>query len=740
MNYRRVLLANRFLIPLFVCSLCTQLPAQQTADEQSSPDGGRRGGRGGGPSPEMRAKMEAMTDEERQAFREEMRARFEQQRSGGGIQTSNAALESRQAAGSPAGEVAVNWENITLKDCIETLCRDLQMEFIISPSVNVAQEVSVRAGDITAWQRDHKLQLFDAILETAGVQRVQRGRVWVFSPSKLRPVVAANTETQLNGGTPIIGVLNVHFISAANAADTLNQIDGKPIRVFPQPASNVLLVAGTNDYLAQTEALLKLIDVPPALLTNFMIQHADASDLATELSALFSNRAGGDGSAIQFIPISRLNMIVAHNAPQSMHEEIQNWISILDSAEGANERVTKVYHIQVIDAETIAATLNSLYADLHEQAQEKQEKYGTQANQQAAKNNTKKQTTSSKSTANKSSNKKTPISTAPSSGTDSSINYAEEEIIILSDKDTNTLIVNAPLDAHREVEKTLQQLDRARKQVLIETVLVEVTLDDETELGVEWAAQQLDIGSASGTAAQLTGFSTGISALNPTGLITNASNGLSYLLSSSDNMLAMVSAAEEDSRLQVLSSPTVLTRDGMEAEISFGEEVPIEQKTVSDSGAETFSYDYRDAKIGLKVTPHIDDNRMVTLALEQEVKQVVEDSTADAPTFRTRELVSSLQVFDNQTLVLGGLIQRKDVESRVGIPLLCRIPVLKYLFSRNVKSKVGSEILMIITPHVIENVTEADSLTEEYRHKVLGSLDVKDIRQVYNLTDEPEAE
>lgn len=728
MNYRRLLMPRCFLIPLFLCSLTLNLKAQQME-------------RGGGMrekmesmSPEerdeFRARMQSMTDEERQAFRESMGGR-RPPNGQDGTRTSGAALESQQQAGGVSSEVAVNWENITLKDCIETLCRDLRMEFIISPSVNVAQEVSVRAGDITAWKRNDKLQLFDAILETAGVQRVQQGRVWVFSPSKLRPVVGADSDEALSGGTPVIGVLKVSHISANNAANILNQIDGKPQRIFPQTGSNILLVAGTKDFLAQTEELLKMVDVPPSVLAHYMIQNADASDLATELNALFSRRVGGDGSTIQFIPIARLNMIVAHNAPLSMHEEISHWINILDSADGTNERITKVYHIQVIDAVTIAKTLNSLYSDLHQQALEKEEKYGTNktAQSKAAKTNTTKKSSAKTNTAAASGNDNSPA-----------IDYAEEEVIILSDEDTNTIIVNAPAAAHKEVERTLKELDRARKQVLIETVLVEVTLDESTELGVEWAAQQLDIGEVSGTASSLTGVSTGLSALNPTGLITNASDGLTYLLSSSDNMLAMVHAAQEDDRLQVLSSPTVLTRDGMEAEISFGEEVPVEESSVTDGGTTTYSYDYRDAKISLKVTPHIDDNRMVTLALEQELKQVNDESNAAAPTFSTRELTSSLQVFDNQTLVLGGLIQRKDINYTIGIPLLSSIPVVKYLFSRTVKSKEGSEIMMIITPHVIENIEQADDLTAEYQNKVLGSLDAKDIRKIYNLTDEPEAE
>ena len=732
MKFLRMWSNSRFLMPVLFSATCLNLYAQ----------GG--GGRGG-PPPEARAMFENMSESQRAEFRlkmstlspEQRREYFQKQmvssNNQGGVKTSGAALESQRNSGGASSEVAVNWENITLKDCIETLCRDLQMEFIISPSVNVAQEVSVRAGDVTAWTRDNKLQLFDAILETAGVQRIQQGRVWVFSPSKLRPVLSAESDDDLSGGTPVIGVLKVKHISAQSASNILNQIDGKPQRIFPQQNSNVLLVAGTKDFLKQIQELLTMVDVPPAVLSHFTIQYADATDLANELNMLFSRRAGGDGSTIQFIPIVRLNMIVAHNAPTSMHSEIANWVKVLDSADGANERITKVYHIQVIDSETISDTLNSLYSDLQKQAIEKEQKYGATKNPNAA------QTTTAKTNAKPVA--KTTANNSASATSASAINYAEEPVIILADADTNTLIVNAPQAAHREVEKVLSELDRARIQVLIVTVLVDVTLDDSTVLGVEWAAQQLDIGGVSGSASSITGAGGGLAGLSPDTLLTNATSGFNYLLGSSDNMLAMIHAAQNDDRLQVLSSPTVLTRDGMEAEISFGEEVPVEQTSITDGGTQNYSYDYRDAKIALKVTPHIDSNRMVTLALEQELKQV-DDAVAagEAPTFRTRELTTSLQVFDKQTLVLGGLIQRSDVEYTNGIPILSRIPLVKYLFSNTRTSKQGTEIMMILTPHVIENVSEADSLTNEYRRKVLGSMQVEDIRSLYDLNDEEEAE
>jgi general secretion pathway protein D len=204
--------------------------------------------------------------------------------------------------------------------------------------------------------------------------------------------------------------------------------------------------------------------------------------------------------------------------------------------------------------------------------------------------------------------------------------------------------------------------------------------------------------------------------------------------------MALIHAAQEDNRLQILSSPNVLTRDGMEAEVSFGKEVPIRQSTLSSGGNENFSFDYRDAKISLIVTPHIDDHDMVTLNIEQVVRRVEEDELAsdfDAPVFRTREIRSNLQVDNGQTIILGGLIERADIQARVGIPYLMKIPYLGWLFGRTVTRKQGTEILMILTPHVVDSRDETDLLTRDFRRKIIGSMSEKNVRDLYDLEDGP---
>jgi len=218
------------------------------------------------------------------------------------------------------------------------------------------------------------------------------------------------------------------------------------------------------------------------------------------------------------------------------------------------------------------------------------------------------------------------------------------------------------------------------------------------------------------------------------------------LLQTSSEKWAFIQAAENDNRLQVLASPTVLTRDGMAATVSFGNEVPVQAQSQTDAGKSNFSYDYHDAKMVLTVTPTIDDKKNVTLALSQVQRQVNTDNTkppgvtTNAPTFTTREISSSLQVANGQTLILGGLIARNDQVIKTGIPLLCRLPYLGWLFGRNQTIKVGTEILMILTPHVVDTRDETDLLTKEFRSKIMGAMamSAKDTRKLYNL-EEPTA-
>ncbi|MFA5689178.1 MAG: secretin N-terminal domain-containing protein [Kiritimatiellales bacterium] len=715
-------------------------PARQPAPGQGQ---SQRQGFGGRPD------FQNMTPEQQQRFREAMMQRQQQGGGGGAVARDPAAVASQRTV--EGGELqttrppvlnpasaAVNWENVTLKDCIEVLSRDLGMEFVISPSVNVSQEVSVRAGDVTAWNNEDKLELFDAILETAGVQRVQRGRVWVFSPSDIRPVVESFTDEKHADGKPVIGVIKLKYIDASQAEQFLNTVGGRPPRVFAMRGSRMVLVLGTQQFLTQMEALVKLIDFPPGMMKPYALQLASSDDLVRELTSIFTGRTGGDGTPVRFTSVPRLNVIVAHNVPEGLAEDVERWIHLLDQMDDTNERSTRVYRLQVIDADVIGKTLDSLYSTLYRQTQAQRRAQQSSAaavsRQQQSAAQTQQQRTQTAGGQTQSAGNQNQTAQRSTSATSASPEM-DEEAVILADKDTNTLIINATPDQHRDIERTIRELDRPRRQVLIETVLVEVTLDKGMSLGIEWAVSQ---GLAvSGDVGYGRDWNLPSSSAGPN------PDGFSYLLQSSSDKLAFIQAAETDDRLHVLASPTVLTRDGMQAEVSFGKEVPIQEKSISgnNSARDNYSYTYKDAKMTLTVTPVIDDNKMVTLNLVQVLRQIPPDykitvdsnSQVAPPIFTTREISSNLQVENGQTLVLGGLIQSEDQNIRTGIPFLCRIPLIGRLFGRTSTVKKGSEILMILTPYVVDSRAETDFLTDSFRAKIIGGNSGDELRRLYNL-------
>ena len=136
--------------------------------------------------------------------------------------------------------------------------------------------------------------MLDAILETAGVQRIERGRVWIFSPSDIRPIVKAGDASDYPDGKPIIGVIELINIDAATAQEFLNTFGGKPQRIYGMTGSSVLIVIGTQGYLKQMQDLLSIIDVPSSVLVQHVLKNADASDVAEELSSIFYKRTGND--------------------------------------------------------------------------------------------------------------------------------------------------------------------------------------------------------------------------------------------------------------------------------------------------------------------------------------------------------------------------------------------------------------------------------------------------------------
>ncbi len=314
----------------------------------------------------------------------------------------------------------------------------------------------------------------------------------------------------------------------------------------------------------------------------------------------------------------------------------------------------------------------------------------------------------------------------------------EGDVLIEAYDDINALIVKSSPRAYLVLLETLKKIDIQPKQVLIEVLIAEISLTDETKLGLEWLLKgrnQIDNHSfdfITGNTADPKTFlnsstsADGSTAANLTKFVPVVSKGLFANIIDPANFNLLISAAATNGNVNVLASPHILALDNKEAKIEIADEVPV-ATSITDAtagtvtGTVTSQVQYKSAGTILTVTPHINEKKQVTLKIVQEVSELGDSvlvGTGSFQGFKTRKANTTAIVQDGHTLVIGGILSERKDQSRSGIPFLSKIPLLGYLFGTTTDSVRKKELIVMVTPHVVANHDEADALTEEYKGRV----------------------
>ncbi|HTT99129.1 MAG TPA: hypothetical protein VMF58_13855, partial [Rhizomicrobium sp.] len=200
--------------------------------------------------------------------------------------------------------------------------------------------------------------------------------------------------------------------------------------------------------------------------------------------------------------------------------------------------------------------------------------------------------------------------------------------------------------------------------------------------------------------------------------------GFSYMFSNGNNIKVILDALETVTHIEVVSSPEVMVLNNQPASLQVGDRVPIvtqqSQQTTDSTAPIINSIEYEDTGVILKVTPRVNRGGMVMMDISQEVSQVADTSASPvaSPTIQERKINSTVAVQDGETVVLGGLISDSRNTSKNGVPFLQDVPVLGNLFRDTGDSKTRTELMVLITPHVVDNVQKARKITDELRHKL----------------------
>ncbi len=607
--------------------------------------------------------------------------------------------------------ISMNFEAAPIREVIKSICELLGMNYIIESEVGGF--VTIRT--VNKIPLRSSLELLDQLLVLNNLTRVKVGDYWRFlsvsnsfkEPMHIysdRPLNEISEQNRFH-----IYILTFNYVSVDQILNIIKPFLSKNAATAVLPRSNMLLLVERGGAKVQSILnLVKAIDIDSLdkmQVKLFELKEAEVEEVQKEIVSIFAAMGYQQGpKGITFLGLPRLNSILVINPYPNMYSIIKSWMEKLDtgSLETA-EIITFIYHVQNGSASTLAGILQSLYSvDLAEQF--KDQKIKVMKSSKAAPEPADKAKQASKTS-----------KVTPGIQTLSEDANIIGPIHIVAYEDTNSIIIRTAKKNYPAIVDTLKKLDVMPQQVLIEVLIAELSLEDEFRFGLEWAlksgnstiAQNFgglgDSGSVAGNLAN-TGF-------NPVG-----STGLSLFTRDSTNAMGLLKALATESRIEVRANPVLLTRNNMTATIDITQDFPIRTTTTTDTGT-VENVQYKPVGIRLRVTPKINRDNFVSLAIDQEYSTAPSSFEGDPPVSR-RQAVTNVIVKDKETLIIGGLIRKDKIQSEEGLPFLYKIPILGWLFGSKKKTNSGTEVLLFITPNIVNNPDEAKNLTDEFRKRM----------------------
>jgi type II secretory pathway component GspD/PulD (secretin) len=296
-----------------------------------------------------------------------------------------------------------------------------------------------------------------------------------------------------------------------------------------------------------------------------------------------------------------------------------------------------------------------------------------------------------------------------------------EETRIFADEVTNTIIILATPEDFTTIAETIKKIDIVPRQVVIEALIAQVTLTDNLDFGMQWVIQN-DL-KISG----LKFFKNPVTIAGPLTLDTTI-GGSNFTFTAYDDrnqVKLLIQSLALESKAKILASPHILVSDNREASIQVGQQVPLATSTATTpvtaitelTSTITSSVQYKDIGIILKVKPQVNESGLVALEISQEISSLGANVTIAGQAFSSinkTEAKTDLVAQDGQTIIIGGLIREDVTQSKSGIPILYKIPVIGSLFGSTVNEKTRNELIILLTPRVMRTVEEAKIVTSDY--------------------------
>ncbi|MCK5845294.1 MAG: hypothetical protein KAG97_11345, partial [Victivallales bacterium] len=422
------------------------------------------------------------------------------------------------------------------------------------------------------------------------------------------------------------------------------------------------------------------------------------------------NNAVAEPGAIHLSQVDRLQVIVASAANQEALDELIKWVSILDRSDIGNQEQVFIYKVINSKAEDLLQVLATIFkvdgvAISQEGVEGSSTTSGTDATASISQSKT--STTVVKSRQSAKNNENAPAS------------VFEVPVKIFADGANNRIITRKTPRTYAMIKALLQRLDTIPSQVLLQVLIAEIRLGENTEFGVEFSGVT-DIGNKRG------GFGTNYNGLIPQMPSNNAEHGFKYLIRNGSDKYAYIRGLAGTGNFKILASPQLAAVSGTAATLDVGREIPIITRTLSDTTTtNTLStsneVEYKKTGILLKIVPKVTKGGLITLDLNQTVSARGEDVSAGGtsyPSFINRQVVTALSMRDGATLVVAGIIQETDRSQNDSMPFIAKVPILATLLGYSTKQIERTELLIMITASILKEKTDLQKLIGRYKQSI----------------------
>ncbi|HVY17110.1 MAG TPA: type II secretion system secretin GspD [Rhodopila sp.] len=559
-------------------------------------------------------------------------------------------------------------------------------------------------------------------------------------------------------------VLPLHYVSAEDLAKVLQPVAGPTTKITAEPGLNALLINGDPVQVQAVREMVESFDQDELAHQSYAllpVANGSAREFADAMQEAFRGKAGGGlAGLVRVVPLVRLNAVLIVSSQPRYIDAARQVFSLIEQQRHGTTRSWHVYYLQNSNANDVAYTLQTAFTPNNVTAapSAKQQNGGGRAgltfsgstgagsNLSTAGIGSSTLGSSAQASGGVSgglnplapsgadANRSVSASPTPAAGNPllggletGSASDTGDSMRILPNNQNNAVLIYATPQEEDQVVGILHKIDILPLQVEIDATIAEVTLNDTLQYGTQFFFKSGGINGilSTGTAALTSPSTAGLNSSFPGFILSGSGQG---------GVPFALSALQAVTRVNVLSSPQITVVDNQTARLQVGSLVPYllssSQSTLTTGSPVINSIGYQPTGVILEVTPRVNSGGLITLDISQEVSDVaatVTTSGIQSPTFTERNVSSRVVVQDGQTVGMAGLIQDSISKGNQGIPWLKDIPILGALVGTQNNTRQRTELLVLITPHVIPDQSKMRRLTEDMRDALSSAAAVPTI-------------